>query len=90
MNALAIPAHQITEQLTLREWIKLCAWVDETYGKKVAASMQRGAWGLSPDSFSVGERKLEVKFDVLGIERCEDGMTIRASVERIGVVSVKL
>jgi len=94
MNALAIPVRQLTEQFTLREWLRLCAWVDENYGKTVAAAQQRGCWGLSQDAFFVGERKLEVKFDVLEIVRGwnkdKQEVLIRMYVENVGATSVML
>lgn len=72
----------------MREFMTLCATVDQKYAKKFAASAQRGTWGGAQGAFFVGERRAEVKFDVVSVSRDAAGLVITVALADDRLVTV--
>lgn len=70
-------AHEVASQISPREFISLCSFLDEHYGAKLSetnALHGGGAAGVAVKT--IGARRTQVKFDVLKIERSTETLMI--------------
>ena len=72
----ALPIQEVVEQLSVREFIKLCDLVDEAFGKTVTEVSN--ASGTTPKYAS---RKAVVKFNVRRIERVGKKLNVHVDVD---------
>ena len=90
-TAAPLTQREVTERLSVREFLILCRSVDEKYGKKIGELTQLGMQSShSGNKFKVKGRVIGgVKFDVLDIQRKGAKLAVIVDLEQeLGLLCV--
>lgn len=80
---------EVAAALSLREFLALGKVLDDKYGEKIEqATILGSGWG--GNEMNIASRRTQVKFDVLQIERRDDGTLkkIMLQIEKVGMVKL--
>jgi len=89
-----ITQQEITDRISIREWLTLCSTVDERCGKQLASVVALGQPSAitGNNQYQIAARNLGgVKFDVLAVTRRTDGVlvSVLVDVENHGLLQVE-